>query len=338
MKFIDEAIIEVTSGDGGNGCVSFRREKYVPMGGPDGGDGGDGGSVIFRTKEGLTTLMDVRYRRHFKAERGGHGKGKQMTGRSGEDKIVHVPVGSVVFDAVSGEQLADLDRVEQDWVAAAGGRGGLGNMRFTTSTNQAPRKSTPGTKGEAKKLRIELKLLADVGLVGLPNAGKSTLISSVSNAKPKIADYPFTTKIPSLGLVNAAGGRNFVVADIPGLIEGASRGAGMGIQFLKHIERTKVILHLIDISDHTHHDPVASYRDIRSELEAFNPEITARPEIVVLTKTDLTEVKDLALDVANLLMDAGAIEVMAVSAASHDGLDQLMNRVADVLDGEKRNT
>jgi len=333
MKFIDEATIEVTAGGGGDGCVSFRREKYVPMGGPDGGDGGHGGSVIFLTKEGLTTLMDVRYRRHFKAGRGGHGKGKQMTGRCGEDKVVQVPVGSVVFDAETGESLADLDRPDQEWVAAAGGRGGKGNMRFVSPTNQAPRKATPGKPGEKRKLRIELKLLADVGLVGLPNAGKSTLISAVSNARPKIADYPFTTKVPSLGLVRLGEGASFVIADIPGLIEGASEGAGMGIKFLKHIDRTKLILHLIDISDHSHPDAVESYRGIRSELEAFNPEMLARPEIVVLTKTDIPEVKELASDVTRELTGAGAKEVHAVSAPTRDGLDALMRRIGEVLAG-----
>jgi GTP-binding protein len=331
MKFIDEATIEVTAGNGGDGCSSFRREKYVPMGGPDGGDGGHGGSVIFRTKEGITTLMDVRYRRHFKAGRGGHGKGKQMTGRSGEDKVVFVPVGSVVFDAGTGEFLADLDRSDQDWVAAAGGRGGKGNMRYVSSTNQAPRKFTKGTMGEKKKLRLELKLLADVGLVGLPNAGKSTLISAVSNARPKVADYPFTTKVPSLGLVRLGDGASFVIADIPGLIEGASEGAGMGIKFLKHIDRTKLILHLIDISDPSHTDPVESYRGIRSELQAFNPEILDRPEIVVLTKTDLPEVRDLVDDTKRVLVDAGAEEIFAVSAPTQDGTNDLMKKVEETL-------
>ncbi len=331
MKFIDEATIEVTAGDGGDGCVSFRREKYVPLGGPDGGDGGDGGSVVFRTEEGLTTLMDVRYRRHFKAGRGGHGKGKQMTGRSGEDKVVPVPVGSVVFDSKTGEILADLDRPNLDWTAAQGGRGGKGNMRFVSSTNRAPRKSTKGTRGEKLKLRIELKLLADVGLVGLPNSGKSTLISAVSNARPKIADYPFTTKVPSLGLVSIEEGRSFVIADIPGLIEGASQGAGMGIQFLKHIDRTKLILHLIDLSDPTHTDPVASYEGIRKELGAFNPEMLTRPEIVVLTKTDLPHVKDSFKDAESALLGAGAKYVYAVSAATHVGTDVLMGKVGSLL-------
>ncbi len=331
MKFIDEATIEVTAGDGGDGCVSFRREKYVPYGGPDGGDGGHGGSVIFRAEEGLTTLMDVRYRRHFKAGRGGHGKGKQMTGRSGEDRVVSVPVGSVVFDAETGEQMADLDLPGEEWVAAAGGRGGKGNMRFVTSTNQAPRKATKGTSGEKRKLRLELKLLADVGLVGLPNAGKSTLISAVSNARPKIADYPFTTKVPSLGLVRLESGASFVIADIPGLIEGASEGAGMGIKFLRHIERTRVILHLIDLADPSRTDPIESYRGIRAELTAFNPEMAERPEIVVLTKTDLPEVRDLAEDMRKALMDAGATEVYAISASTHEGLDVLMREVGSVL-------
>jgi len=331
MKFIDEATIEVSAGDGGDGCVSFRREKYVPLGGPDGGDGGDGGSVVFRTEEGLTTLMDVRYRRHFKAGRGGHGKGKQMTGRSGEDKIVPVPVGSMFFDSKTGELLADLDRPNLDWTAAQGGRGGKGNMRFVSSTNRAPRKATKGTRGEKHKIRIELKLLADVGLVGLPNSGKSTLISAVSNARPKVADYPFTTKVPSLGLVSLADGASFVIADIPGLIEGASHGAGMGIRFLKHIDRTKLILHLIDLSDPTHPDPVASYMGIKEELRSFNPQMLERPEIVVLTKMDLPQVKDGFKEAERALLGAGANNVHAVSAATHVGTDVLMGKVGEVL-------
>ena len=331
MKFIEEATIEVTAGRGGDGCASFRREKYVPKGGPDGGDGGSGGSVIFRTDEGLTTLMDVRYRRHFKAGHGSNGKGKQMTGACGEDCVVRVPVGTEVFDADSGELLADLEASGREWTAAKGGRGGKGNMHFVSPTHQAPRECTPGRAGEARRLRLSLKLLADVGLVGLPNAGKSTLISSVSNARPKVADYPFTTKVPSLGLVRAPDGTSFVMADIPGLIEGAHEGAGMGIKFLKHIDRTRLILHLIDISDPAHPDPVKSYRDIRQELSSFNPRMLDRPEIVVLTKTDIPEVNELVGDVAAALAAAGAGKVLAVSAPTHEGLGDLLLEIGRQL-------
>lgn len=324
MKFIDEAIIEVTAGNGGNGCVSFRREKYVPRGGPDGGDGGKGGSVIFRTESGLTTLMDVQYRRHFKAGHGGHGKGKQMTGRNGEDKIVRVPAGTAVYDNGTQELLSDLSNIDIEWIAAKGGKGGYGNMRFATATHQAPRESEEGTKGEKRKLRLELKLLADVGLIGLPNAGKSTLISAVSNARPKIAAYPFTTKIPSLGLVRLSGGRSFVIADIPGLIEGAHKGAGMGIQFLRHIERTKVLLHLIDPCDPEYKDAAASYKAIRSELGAFNKELLARPEIVVLTKMDIPEAQDKRTDAEKKLKKLGVKKTISISAATHIGLDDLL--------------
>ncbi len=331
MKFIDEAIIEVTAGNGGNGCVSFRREKYVPRGGPDGGDGGNGGSVIFRTEGGLTTLMDVRYRRHFKAGHGGHGMGKQMSGRAGEDKIVRVPAGTVVYDADANEVIADLDGVGAEWIAAKGGRGGRGNQHFATSTHQAPRKCEPGRKGEAKRLRLELKLLADVGLVGLPNAGKSTLISAVSNARPKIAAYPFTTKVPSLGLARLPDGRGFVIADIPGLIEGAHEGAGMGIQFLKHIERTKLLLHLIDPLDHAHEDAAASYKAIRNELGSFDKALLKRPEIVVLTKMDIPEAQDRYADAQKKIKKLGAKSVIAISAAAHDGLDQLLIEIGKAL-------
>lgn len=332
MKFIDEAIIEVMSGDGGNGCVSFRREKYVPRGGPDGGDGGRGGDVIFRTEGGLTTLMDVRYRRHFKAGHGGRGMGKQAYGRAGNDCVVAIPAGTMVFDAESGEMLADLSRSGCDWIAAEGGRGGRGNMHFATATRQTPRFAEEGGKGVTRKLRLELKLLADVGLLGLPNAGKSTLISAVSNARPKIASYPFTTKIPSLGMVGLPDGRSFVMADIPGLIEGAHEGAGMGIQFLKHIERTKVLLHLIDATDPAHPEPVESYEVIRGELEAFNPELARRPEVVVLTKMDLPEARERASEIERGVRKRGAAAVIPISAATREGLSELLYEIGRTLD------
>ncbi len=335
MKFLDETTIDVTAGDGGNGCVSFRREKYVPKGGPDGGDGGDGGSVLFRAESGLSTLMDVSYHRHYRAGRGGHGKGKQMTGARGEDRIVRVPVGTVVYDEGSGEKLVDLDHAGEEWVAARGGRGGRGNMRFASATNQAPRRADQGTAGEQRRLRLELKLLADVGLVGFPNAGKSMLISAISNARPKVADYPFTTKVPSLGTVRLLGGGDCVVADIPGLIEGAAGGAGMGVRFLKHIERTGLILHLIDLTDPARPDPVAAYRAIREELNGYDAALGERPEIVVLTKMDLPDARERRAEAIAALAAAGAEPIVALSAAAHEGLDELLATMQQRLNEEE---
>lgn len=331
MKFIDEAIIDVIAGNGGNGCASFRREKYVPKGGPDGGDGGRGGSVIFRADGGLTTLLDVQYHHRYAAGRGSHGKGKQMTGAAGKDRVVRVPAGTIVFDAGTGEELADLRDDGTQWVAAKGGRGGKGNMRFATSTNQAPRKTTPGTPGEVRRLRLELRLLADVGLVGCPNAGKSTLLAAVSNARPKIAGYPFTTKVPCLGLVRLGEGRHCVMADIPGLIEGAHAGAGMGVQFLRHIERTRLILHLIDVTDPAQPDAAASYRAIRRELELHNPELVRRPEIIVLTKMDIPEARARRAAVTGAIARRGKPPVVAVSAAAHTGLRELLREIEKTI-------
>lgn len=329
MKFIDEAIIEIEAGNGGDGCRSFRREKYVPKGGPDGGNGGAGGDVVFRTDGGLTTLMDVRYHRHFRAGRGQHGKGKDMTGARGPDKVVRIPAGSMVYDADAGILLADLAEAGVDWIAGHGGRGGLGNAHFVSSTNQAPRRATKGERGERKRLRLELKLLADVGLVGLPNSGKSTLISAVSNARPKIANYPFTTKVPCLGLVDLGDGKSCVMADIPGLIEGAHKGVGMGIQFLRHIERTKIIVHLIDLTDSSHPDVVAAYSMIRNELRSYNQELLCRSEIVVLTKMDLPEART-KRDIAQAaLMQAGARRVVAISAVAQEGLGKMLGEIRE---------
>ncbi len=324
MKFIDEAIVEVFAGGGGNGCVSFRREKYVPMGGPDGGDGGRGGNVIFETDEGRTTLMDVKFHRHFKAGRGGHGMGKQMYGAAGKDVVVRVPVGTIVKDARTGEVLADLDTYPLSWTAAAGGKGGKGNMRFTTSVNQAPRKATKGGEGERKKLMLELKLLADVGVIGLPNAGKSTLVSSVSNARPKIADYPFTTKSPTLGVVSVRSGANFVIVDIPGLIEHAHEGAGLGIQFLRHTERTRAFLHLIDLTDPANPDPVKSYKTIRNELGSYNKDLLKRPEIIVLTKMDLPDAYELKDELIKALKKITKNKIVCISAATRKGISELI--------------
>lgn len=331
MKFIDEVTIEVIAGDGGNGCSSFRREKYVPKGGPDGGDGGDGGSVIFETDEGLSTLMDVHYHRRFQAGRAGHGKGKQMTGACGTDKIVRLPVGTIVYDAQTGGKLADLDQPHFKWIAAKGGRGGLGNMHFKSSVNQAPRKHTDGEKGERRQLHLELKLLADVGLIGLPNAGKSTLLSAISNARPKIADYPFTTKIPCLGLVKIDQEKSLVVADIPGLIEGAHEGVGMGIKFLKHIERTKVLVHLLDLSDPVHKDAVANYLSIRHELKSFDSELLKRPELVVFTKMDLSRSKERLSETQDELAKHGVKKAVALSAVSRRGLNKFLQELGRMV-------
>ncbi len=330
-KFIDEALIHVKAGDGGNGCISFRREKYVPKGGPDGGDGGKGGDVYLVATSSKHTLLDFHYRRVFKAGRGQHGRGKNQHGRSGNDIYIPVPVGTVVKDAITGEVLADLVEDGQKWLAARGGRGGRGNARFATSTNQAPRFAEEGEKGEERDLKLELKLLADVGIVGFPNAGKSTLISVISEAKPKIADYPFTTLTPQLGVVSVDSDRTFVVADIPGLIEGAHKGAGLGIQFLKHIERTRVIIHLIDISSIDPSDPLKPYRAIREELRNFNPLLLEKPEVVALNKIDLMGDRkeiDKLLDIYKKNLD---LPVFAISALTRKGVPDLIRKVAQLL-------
>ena len=287
MKFIDEATIKVIAGDGGKGAVSFRREKFVPFGGPDGGDGGDGGSVILEARTGLNTLADFRTTRTFAAEHGAKGMGRDMTGKSGADLLVPVPVGTLIYDVDTRELLGDLVKTNERLKVAQGGFHGLGNARFKSSVNRAPRRSTPGSPGERRNLRLELKLLADVGLVGLPNAGKSTLIRAVSAARPKVADYPFTTLYPNLGVVSVGEHRSFVMADVPGLIEGAAEGAGLGIQFLKHLQRTRLLLHLVDVASAADADPVAGARAIVHELEKFSPELAARERWLVLNKLDL---------------------------------------------------
>ncbi|MDI6801906.1 MAG: GTPase ObgE [Thermodesulfovibrionales bacterium] len=287
MKFIDYVTIHVKAGDGGKGCVSFRREKYVPKGGPDGGDGGRGGHIIIKATRELNTLLDLRYQREYKAEKGEHGKGSNKHGRDGKDRIIPVPAGTFIKDAESGEIIADLDSEGAEIIAAKGGRGGLGNSHFATATRQVPRFAQPGEEGQGKNLVLELKLLADVGLIGLPNAGKSTLISVISAAKPKIADYPFTTLIPNLGVVKTEDMRSFVIADIPGLIEGAHRGAGLGFQFLRHVERTSILLHLVDVSDILTTDPIEDFEKINRELVLYSPELMKKPIAVVGTKLDI---------------------------------------------------
>ena len=287
MKFVDEATIDVKAGDGGNGCVSFRREKYIPKGGPDGGDGGDGGSVYLVADAGLNTLADFRYDRRFEARRGENGAGRNCTGKSGEDLDVQVPAGTLVYDEDTGELLGDLVGAGQRLLVARGGFHGIGNARYKSSTNRAPRQSKPGTPGERRSLRLELKLLADVGLLGKPNAGKSTLIRAISSARPKVADYPFTTLYPNLGVVRVAAHRSFVVADIPGLIEGAAEGAGLGIQFLKHLSRTGLLLHLVDVAPLDGSDPADDVRAIAGELARFSAELGERERWLVLNKVDL---------------------------------------------------
>jgi GTP-binding protein len=286
MKFVDLVNIRIRSGKGGKGCIAFRREKYVPMGGPSGGDGGRGGDVVFRATTDMSTLLDFKYLDHHEAENGKMGLGSDKKGRDAETLVIPVPVGTLIINAETGELVADMTQDGQTAVVAQGGRGGKGNAHFKSSTHQAPRFAQPGEPGVEMRLTLELKLLADVGLVGLPNAGKSTMISVISAARPKIADYPFTTLVPNLGVVKPEDGRSFVVADIPGLIAGASDGAGLGIQFLRHIERTTVLAHLVDVSDMNESDPVADFKTLMAELEAYSPELAGRTMIVVGTKTD----------------------------------------------------
>ena len=287
MKFVDEAIIKVQAGDGGNGCVSFRREKFIPFGGPNGGDGGHGGSVWLVADEGLNTLIDFRHQRNFKAQRGENGMGSDMYGKGGEDTAIRVPIGTVVTNVDTDEVIGDLTQHGQRLLVAEGGKGGLGNIHFKSSVNRAPRKSTPGTPGEVRELKLELKLLADVGLLGFPNAGKSTFIRAVSAATPRVADYPFTTLHPNLGVVSLGTDQSFVIADIPGLIEGAAEGAGLGIQFLRHVSRTRLLLHLVDIAPIDGTDPAEQVRAIEQELSKFDPELLERPRWLVLNKADV---------------------------------------------------
>lgn len=323
--FIDKARIYVKGGDGGNGCVAFRREKYVPDGGPWGGDGGRGGSVILRADEGLRTLVDFQYQRHYKAKRGQHGMGKNMHGRSGEDLIVRVPVGTVVRDAETGELLADLTEHGQEVVVARGGRGGRGNARFVSPTCRTPKLAEKGEPGEERWLDLELKVLADVGLVGFPNAGKSTIISRISAARPKIADYPFTTLVPNLGVVKLEDGESFVVADIPGLIEGAHRGAGLGHEFLRHVERTRLLVHVLDTAGTEGRDPVRDLSVINRELELYSPELARRPQIIAANKMDLPRA---SLNLDRLRREVGSeCEIVPISALTGEGLQELVFRI-----------
>ncbi len=326
MKFIDEVTIEVRAGDGGNGCVSFRREKYIPFGGPDGGDGGDGGSVLLEADSGMNTLVDFRHSRKFLAERGANGAGRNRTGKSGDDLVVKVPVGTIVHEDETGELIGDLVRDGQRLVVAKGGFHGLGNTRFKSSTNRTPRQSKPGTPGERRQLHLELKLLADVGLLGMPNAGKSTLIRAVSSARPKVADYPFTTLHPNLGVVSVSTSRSFVMADVPGLIEGAAQGAGLGIRFLKHLSRTRLLLHLVDMGPLG--NPVEDVKTIMTELASFSPELVQRERWLVLNKVDLLPADErdgVCEEVAAALNWQGP--VFRISALSGEGTVALVGAV-----------
>ncbi|MEX0914636.1 MAG: GTPase ObgE [Wenzhouxiangellaceae bacterium] len=332
MKFVDEARIEVRAGRGGHGCVSFRREKYIPKGGPDGGDGGDGGNVWLEADAGLNTLVDFRHARLFQARNGQPGQGRQRTGKSAEDVVVRVPLGTMVRNVETDETIGDLTEPGQRLLVATGGTGGKGNIHFKSSVNRTPRQFTEGTSGEERELHLELKVLADVGLLGFPNAGKSTLISAVSKARPKVADYPFTTLHPNLGVVSLEPGRSFVIADIPGIIEGAAEGAGLGHQFLKHLQRTGLLLHLVEVQPIDGSDPVEQVRTLERELEHFDPRLLAKPRWLVVTKTDQLAGSDLEPAVERIVSGLEWDQPwFAISSVSGTGLKPLISRIAIAL-------
>jgi GTP-binding protein len=330
MSFVDEVTIRVRAGDGGDGCMAFRREKYVPRGGPSGGDGGDGGNVVLRADAGLSTLLDLAYPRTLRAERGEHGRGKDQHGARGADLVLRVPAGTVVYDADTGERLADLTADGAMAVVACGGRGGRGNRRFATPTHRAPRRADPGGAGEERRLRLELRVLADVGLLGMPNVGKSTLIRAVSAARPRVADYPFTTLIPHLGMVRLDDETSFVIADVPGLVPGAHHGGGLGARFLRHLARTAVLVHLVDASGTAGRDPLADYDALRRELALADPALAAKPELVVASKADLAATQARLEDVRRRFAARG-IALRAVSGATGAGTRALMQDVARLL-------
>jgi GTP-binding protein len=330
VKFIDEAIITVRSGDGGNGCLSFRREKYVPLGGPDGGDGGKGGDVTLVSSQDRRTLYPFRFKHEFTAQRGGGGEGRQRTGKSGSDLVIEVPPGTIVRDAETGDIIKDFCLPGESFIIARGGRGGKGNTHFKSSTHRTPRFAQPGEAGEVKQLKLELKLLADVGIIGFPNAGKSTLISVISAARPKIADYPFTTLVPNLGVVKAGDREPFVVADIPGLIAGAHTGAGLGIHFLRHIERTRMLVHLIDASAIDLEKPLEAYAAINTELSSYSPDLARKPQIIALNKLDLPGTEERARAFKAALKKR--TKLYLISAATVKGVDQLLAQISNRLD------
>ncbi len=328
--FVDEVKIWVKGGDGGNGCLSFHREKLVSKGGPDGGDGGRGGHVILQVDPQLTTLVDLRYHLKYWAKRGEHGQGNNKYGKNGEDVIIRIPPGTLVKDEKTGEILADLANEHESFIVATGGRGGRGNARFKSPTNQTPRQVERGKPGEARYLQLELKLLADIGIIGLPNVGKSTLISRISAAHPKISDYPFTTLTPNLGVVRISNYRSFVVVDIPGLIEGASHGMGLGFQFLRHIERTKFFVHVIDISPDTMRDPVDDFHTLNTELEQYDPQLRQRPQIIVANKIDVLHEQTRLNKLLTFCQDQG-ITCLPISAATGQGVSNVVSCMTDLL-------
>ncbi|MFC3909574.1 Obg family GTPase CgtA [Legionella dresdenensis] len=334
MKFVDEAIINVEAGNGGHGCLSFRREKFVPRGGPDGGDGGDGGSIFLEANSELNTLVDFRYQRHYKAENGQQGMGGNCTGKKGEDLIIHVPTGTMVYDYETGELLGDINHDGDRLLVAQGGFHGLGNTRYKSSINRAPRQTSPGTPGEARRLKLELRVLADVGLLGLPNAGKSTLIRAVSSARPKVADYPFTTLHPNLGVISIAPHKSFVMADIPGLIEGAAEGAGLGHRFLKHLARTCVLLHVVDVMPVDGSDPVELAKVIINELQEYDAELLSKPRWLVLNKMDMLPDEEARKEMTQYIVDGlqWQDKVFAISAISGEGTKQLCYDLMQLID------
>jgi len=333
LRFIDEVTLFTASGHGGAGCVAFRHEKFIEFGGPSGGDGGKGGDVIFWATSGLSTLLELRHRPHQKAQKGQNGMGKNRHGAGGEDLVIKVPVGTVIFDAETGDQLADLTEDGLRVILLKGGRGGQGNARFASATNKAPKFAQPGEEGEERKLRLELKLMADVGLLGLPNAGKSSLISKVSAARPKIADYPFTTMAPALGVVEYKNYRSFVMADIPGIIEGASTGAGLGHRFLKHLERSGILLHLVDISWMPDRDPIAEYEAVNRELALFSAELANKEQAVVITKIDLPQTQERLPEITAWFEGKG-VKVFPISSATGEGIEALLDEIARRLWGK----
>ena len=339
MRFVDQCKVKVVAGDGGNGAAAFRREKFVPFGGPSGGDGGRGASVVFVGDEGMSTLLDFTHARLIQGARGEHGHGSDCHGRGGEDREERVPIGTTIRDTATGELIADVTAHEQRVIVAQGGKGGRGNIHFATPHDRAPRRAEKGDPGEIRDIELELKIMADVGLLGFPNVGKSTFVSAVSAARPRIADYPFTTLVPSLGVVAVGGGRgsggnSFVIADIPGLIPGASEGIGLGIRFLKHVERTRALLHLVTLDEGEGREPLADYRALRQELTQFSPELALRPEIVVLSKADITEVREVYEALAARFWEEERVKLRLVSAATRAGVEELVNHLYGIVHGE----